>query len=75
MEEGKIGEIRHIRMRNATKNPFDSAPGYGGCMMDIGCHGMDLIHTVRGPPLKRCSRCTCPRGTKSAERNSASVPT
>lgn len=25
VEEGKIGEIRHIRMRNATKNPFDSA--------------------------------------------------
>ena len=43
VEEGKIGEIRHIRMRNATKNPFDSAPGYGGCMMDIGCHGMDCL--------------------------------
>ena len=52
VEEGKIGEIRHIRMRNATKNPFDSAPGYGGCMMDIGCHGMDLIHTVAGSSIE-----------------------
>ncbi|MFQ9681076.1 MAG: Gfo/Idh/MocA family oxidoreductase [Ruthenibacterium lactatiformans] len=39
-------------MRNATKNPFDSAPGYGGCMMDIGCHGMDLIHTVAGSSIE-----------------------
>ena len=52
VEEGKIGEIRHIRMRNATKNPFDSAPGYGGCMMDIGCHGVDLIHTVAGSSIE-----------------------
>ena len=50
VEEGKIGEIRHIRMRNATKNPFDSAPGYGGCMMDIGCHGMDLMESGRPSP-------------------------
>ena len=53
VEEGRIGAIRHIRMRNATKNPFDSAPGYGGCMMDIGCHGMDLIHSVAGSPIEQ----------------------
>ncbi len=52
VQEGKIGEIRHIRMRNATKNPFDTAPSYGGCMMDIGCHGMDLIHTIAGSPIE-----------------------
>jgi len=51
VEEGKIGEIRHIRMRNATKNPFDSAPGYGGCMMDLGGHGMEPSHTGAGAPL------------------------
>lgn len=53
VEQGVIGDIRHIRMRNATKNPFDSAPGYGGCMMDIGCHGMDLVHTVSGGNIQQ----------------------
>lgn len=53
VKQGLIGEVRHIRMRNATKNPFDSAPGYGGCMMDIGCHGMDLIHTISGANIKQ----------------------
>ncbi|MEG0834662.1 MAG: Gfo/Idh/MocA family oxidoreductase [Oscillospiraceae bacterium] len=52
ISKGILGDIRHIRMRNATKNPFDSAPSYGGCMMDIGCHGMDLIKTVANSSIE-----------------------
>ncbi len=48
---GKIGDIVNIRMRNATRNPRSTPESYGGCVMDIGCHGMDLIKTVSGADI------------------------
>lgn len=53
IEEGRIGEVTHIRLRNATKNPKSTAPSYGGCMMDIGCHGMNLIHTLTNAAIEQ----------------------
>ncbi len=53
IEQGRIGAIQHIRVRNATKNPKSTAPSYGGCMMDIGCHGMNLIHTLTGADIEK----------------------
>ncbi|MCI8622790.1 MAG: Gfo/Idh/MocA family oxidoreductase [Provencibacterium sp.] len=51
IEGGTIGDIVHIRMRNSTRNPPETAPSYGGCMMDIGCHGIDLVRTLSGEQI------------------------
>lgn len=51
--EGSIGRIQYVRMRNATKNPVYTTSSYGGCLMDIGCHGMDLIATLCASPIVR----------------------
>lgn len=52
IESGKIGELQHIRVRNTTHNPLYTVSGYGGCMMDIGCHGMNLVYTLTGDPIE-----------------------
>ena len=52
IDSGKIGKLQHIRVRNATYNPLDTVGSYGGCMMDIGVHGMNLVHTLTGDPVK-----------------------
>lgn len=53
LDSGKIGKLQHIRVRNATFNPLDSVSSYGGCMMDIGVHGMNLIHTLTNDPIQK----------------------
>ncbi|MDL2233685.1 Gfo/Idh/MocA family oxidoreductase, partial [Ruminococcaceae bacterium OttesenSCG-928-L11] len=53
VEEGVIGDIENVRILNGTQNPTDSAASYGGCMMDIGCHGMDLVRFVTGQDIER----------------------
>lgn len=52
IDDGLIGDIYYIRHRNAIKNPHETAPSYGGCMMDIGVHGMDLICTLASSNVK-----------------------
>jgi predicted dehydrogenase len=51
IKSGILGELQNIRVRNATKNPESTAPGYGGCMMDIGGHGIDLIRSLTGEEI------------------------
>lgn len=46
IQQGLIGKIESVLMRNTLSNPYDTAPSYGGAMMDIGCHGIDLIRTM-----------------------------
>ena len=52
IDDGMVGDIIYIRHRNALKNPHETAPSYGGCMMDIGVHGMDLICTLASSDVK-----------------------
>lgn len=40
------------RRRRVLTKLNQSKSLYGGCMMDIGCHGMDLIHTVAGSSIE-----------------------
>jgi predicted dehydrogenase len=48
-----LGELQNLRVRNATKNPESTAASYGGCMMDIGGHGIDLIRALTGMNIIR----------------------
>ncbi len=48
IESGEIGKVESVLMRNTLHNPYHTAPSYGGAMMDIGCHGIDLIRTMTG---------------------------
>jgi len=50
---GAVGRIEFVRMRNACGNPRQSAPSYGGAMMDIGAHGIALIRAVTGQETRR----------------------
>ncbi len=57
VRDGAIGEIELIRQRNCTRNPRESVPGYGGAMMDIGAHGIDLVRAISGSEITRvCAR-------------------
>ncbi len=51
--EGAIGELELMRQRNCCRNPRESAPSYGGAMMDIGAHGIDLVRGVSGSEVVR----------------------
>ena len=53
IESGQIGELQHIRIRNSTYNPIETVASYGGCMMDIGCHGMNLVTTLTGQAIRQ----------------------
>ena len=53
VKSGKIGRIEFLRQRNATGNPRESAPSYGGAMMDIGAHGIALIRALTGEEIVR----------------------
>ena len=53
IREGAVGEIEMIRQRNATRNPRESATSYGGALMDIGAHGIDLIRALTGEEIVR----------------------
>ena len=49
----RIGEIEFVRQRNATGNARSTVPSFGGAMMDIGAHGIDLIRMVTGQEITR----------------------
>jgi UDP-N-acetylglucosamine 3-dehydrogenase len=53
VRSGRIGAIEFVRQRNATNNPRWTVPSFGGAMMDIGAHGVDLIRTVLGQEIVR----------------------
>jgi len=53
VKSGKIGRLEFLRQRNATGNPRESAPSYGGAMMDIGAHGIALIRALTGEEIVR----------------------
>jgi predicted dehydrogenase len=53
VRSGRIGQIECIRQRNATGNPRSTVPSFGGAMMDIGAHGVDLIRSVTGLEIER----------------------
>ena len=57
VREGAVGDVELIRQRNATRNPRETAPSYGGAMMDIGAHGIDLVRAISGSEITRvCAR-------------------
>ena len=57
VREGAIGEIELIRQRNCTRNPRGTVASYGGAMMDIGAHGIDLVRAISGSEITRvCAR-------------------
>jgi len=48
VRSGRIGNVEFVRQRNATGNARETAPSYGGALMDIGSHGIDLVRAVTG---------------------------
>ncbi|MEA3402402.1 MAG: Gfo/Idh/MocA family oxidoreductase [Armatimonadota bacterium] len=53
VRDGAVGKLQFMRQRNATRNPPEIAPDYGGAMMDIGAHGIDLIRAITGEEIVR----------------------
>ena len=52
---GRIGRIEFIRIRNGTCNPRHTVPSYGGALMDIGAHGVDLLRSLTGQEIAAVS--------------------
>lgn len=54
MQDGILGDVLHIRQRNATPGAgwapwfYDKSKVSGGVMMQLGVHGIDLIRYVSG---------------------------
>lgn len=46
---------QQIQIFNCTQNPYDTAPLYGGCIMDIGSHGIDLITSLFGQKIVKAT--------------------
>lgn len=53
IRSGVLGEIQTVRIRNYTRNPVHSAGLYGGCLMDIGSHGIDLTRALFDQEIAR----------------------
>ncbi len=53
VREGGVGKLQFMRQRNGCRNNPDSAPSYGGAIMDIGAHGIDLIRAITGDDIVR----------------------
>ena len=45
-----------MRIRNYTRNPIQTVGLYGGALMDISSHGMDLTRALFGQEIVR-ARC------------------
>lgn len=67
IREGRIGTVEFMRMRNGTMNARETAPSYGGALMDIGAHGIDLIRAVTGQEIVRASARLGHAGERSAD--------
>lgn len=46
IKDNTLGDIQYARMRNSAKNSEISAKSYGGSIMDIGGHGIDLVRSL-----------------------------
>jgi predicted dehydrogenase len=53
IDQGRLGRLEFIRQRNATRNPPETAPSFGGSLMDIGAHGIDLLRSLTGQRIVR----------------------
>ncbi|MGC9316711.1 MAG: Gfo/Idh/MocA family protein [Armatimonadota bacterium] len=53
VRDGAVGKLQFMRQRNATRNHPEIAPEYGGALMDIGAHGIDLIRAITGEEIVR----------------------
>jgi len=53
VREGAIGAVEFMRQRNATSNPRATVASYGGALMDIGAHGIDLVRAITGEEIVR----------------------
>lgn len=52
LRQNVLGELQQVRIQNCTKNPYDTAPSYGGCVLDIGSHGIDLVSALFGTRIR-----------------------
>ena len=53
IQSNALGEIHTVRVRNFTRNSIDKAGLYGGAMMDIASHGIDLVRALFGQEIIR----------------------
>lgn len=53
IESQMLGRIQSVFIRNYTRNPLFTAPLYGGALMDIGSHGVDLIRALFSQEIER----------------------
>ena len=53
LKQDIIGEVQQAHVWNCTKNPYDTAPYYGGAMLDIGSHGIELTSALFNSPIKK----------------------
>lgn len=53
ISQNTLGDLQFVRMRNSVKNPEFNVASYGGCVMDIGGHGMDLVRFLFGKEIRR----------------------
>lgn len=56
LQSGVLGSIQTVRIRNYTRNPIQTVGLYGGALMDISSHGMDLTRALFGQEIVR-ARC------------------
>lgn len=52
LRQNVLGELQQVRIQNCTKNPYETAPSYGGCILDIGSHGIDLVNALFGSRIQ-----------------------
>ena len=81
LDGGLIGKVNYCRMRNAHNGVsahwlpdtfFDPKTCGGGAMMDLGAHGMYLLHWLLGTP-KKCASAFTHVTVNSVEDNAVSV--
>ena len=81
VDEGLIGKVNYCRMRNVHNGAgagwlpdtfYDPVSCGGGAMMDLGAHGMYILHWLLGDPLKAASAFTNVT-VNSVEDNAATV--
>ncbi len=52
LERGTIGKVEYVHISNLTQNPPETAALYGGCILDIGSHGIDLLSALFGTRIR-----------------------
>lgn len=52
LKSGMVGRIEQVHISNLTQNPPETAALYGGCILDIGSHGIDLASALFGTRIR-----------------------